>query len=240
MATSFTFGPAMVIGLLFMGIGLLVSWRLKSKFKAYSEIPSQSGLSGREIAEKMLRDHGITDVRVIHVPGQLTDHYNPGDRTVNLSEEVYNGRNAAAAAIAAHECGHAVQHATAYGPLKLRSALVPVQNASGMIINFIMLAMVFGGAFLFQAFPFEIVIWTIVAAYGGIALFSVVTLPVEFDASKRALDWIERSGTATHAEHARSKDALKWAAMTYVVAALGAVVTVVYYISMLLGGRRQD
>lgn len=240
MATSFTFGPAMVIGLIFMGIGLLVSWRLKSKFRAYSQIPSASGLSGREIAEKMLRDNGITDVRIIHVGGQLTDHYNPANRTVNLSEEVYNGRNAAAAAIAAHECGHAVQHATAYGPLKLRSALVPIQNASGMIINFIMLATVFGGAFLFKAFPFEIVIWTIVVAYGGIALFSVVTLPVEFDASKRALAWIESSGTATREEHARAKDALKWAALTYVVAALGAIVTVAYYVSMLMGGRRDD
>lgn len=230
----------MIIGLIFMGIGLLVSWRLKSKFREYSQIPSASGLSGREIAEKMLRDNGITDVRIIHVGGQLTDHYNPANRTVNLSEEVYNGRNAAAAAIAAHECGHAVQHATAYGPLKLRSALVPIQNASGMIINFIMIATVFGGAFLFHAFPFEIVIWVIVIAYGGIALFSLVTLPVEFDASKRALAWIESSGTATREEHDRAKDALKWAALTYVIAALGAIVTVAYYVSMLAGGRRND
>jgi Zn-dependent membrane protease YugP len=229
-----SFGPAMIIGLVFMGIGMLVSWRLKSKFAAYSKIPSQNGKTGREIAEQMLRENGIFDVKVIHVSGQLTDHYNPMNKTVNLSEAVYHGANAASAAIAAHECGHAVQHATAYGPLTLRSKLVPIQNASGMIIQVIMLGMVFGGAFLFEAFPIDLVLWIIVIAYGAMALFSVVTLPVEFDASKRAMAWIEKSGNATHDELARSKDALNWAALTYVVAALGAVVTMLYYVSMLM------
>jgi uncharacterized protein len=231
----FSFGPAMIIGVFFMLIGLIVSWRLRSRFSDYAKIPSQSGLSGREIAERMLRDNNIHDVRVIHVEGQLTDHYNPANKTVNLSEDVYNGRNAAAAAVAAHECGHAVQHATAYKPLELRSKLVPIQNASGMILNFIMMLTIFGGAFLYSAFPVKLVLWTIVAAYGVIALFSIVTLPVEFDASNRALAWIERSGVSTHAEHERSKKALNLAAMTYVIAALGALVTLIYYLFALLG-----
>jgi len=233
--TGFTFGPAMIIGLFFMGLGLLVSFILKKKFKKYSEIPSQRGLSGREIAEMMLRDYGVHDVRVISVDGQLTDHYNPMDKTVNLSPDVYNGRNAAAAAVAAHECGHAVQHATAYAPLNLRSKLVPLQNASGMILNVIMMATVFGGAFLYSVFPINTILLIVCCTYGVIALFSIVTLPVEFDASKRALAWIQNSGIATQGEYEQSKDALKWAAMTYVVAALGAITTLVYYASMLLG-----
>lgn len=235
---GFSFGPAMLIGVVFMVIGMLVSWRLKSKFKEYSKIPSRSGKTGREIAEQMLHDHHIYDVKVISVAGQLTDHYNPLNKTVNLSKDVYNGANAAAAAIAAHECGHAVQHATAYAPLNLRSKLVPMQNASGIVLQGIMLLSIFAGSFLYQSFPIELILWVIVIAYGGMALFSVVTLPVEFDASKRALAWIEKSGHSTHEELARSKDALKWAAMTYVVAALGAVATVVYYASLLLGGNR--
>lgn len=234
MMEGFSFGPAMLIGIVFMLIGLLVSWRLKSKFAEYSKIRSHAGLTGREIAEKMLQDHGIYDVRVIHVPGQLTDHYNPANKTVNLSDEVYHGANAAAAAVAAHECGHAVQHATAYGPLKMRSKMVPIQNASGMILQVIMFATILGGTAL-QAIGFDTILWIIVLAYGAMAAFSVITLPVEFDASKRALAWIERSGTATHEELARSKNALNWAAMTYVVAALGAIATVLYYASALLG-----
>lgn len=232
----FSFGPAMIIGVFFMLIGLIVSWRLRARFNAYAKIPSQSGLSGREIAERMLRDHNIHDVKVIHVEGELTDHYNPMNKTVNLSEGVYNGRNAAAAAVAAHECGHAVQHATAYRPLELRSKLVPLQNASGMILNVIMMLTIFGGAALYSAFPVKLVLWVIVAAYGMIALFSLVTLPVEFDASNRALAWIERSGVSTHEEHERSKKALNLAAMTYVIAALSALVTLIYYLFALLGG----
>jgi Zn-dependent membrane protease YugP len=233
--TGFSFGPAMIIGLVFMGLGMLVSFILKRKFEKYSKIPSQRGLSGKEIAEMMLRDNGIYDVRVISVEGQLTDHYNPMNKTVNLSHDVYNGRNAAAAAISAHECGHAVQHATAYAPLNWRSKMVPLQHASGMILNVIMMATIFGGAFLHNLFPIDTLLWIVCIAYGAIALFSVVTLPVEFDASKRALAWIKDSGVSTHGEYEQSKDALKWAATTYVVAALGAITTVIYYLSMLLG-----
>jgi uncharacterized protein len=234
--TGFSFGPAMIIGLVFMGIGMLVSFVLRKKFKKYAEIPSQRGLSGHDIAQMMLKDNGIYDVEVTCVKGQLTDHYNPLNKTVNLSEAVYHGKNAAAVAVSAHECGHAVQHANAYAPLQWRSKLVPIQNASGMILNVIMMASIFAGSFLYSAFPMKAVLLIICIAYGAMALFSIVTLPVEFDASKRALAWIENSGVATHAEHAQSKDALKWAAMTYVVAALGALVTLLYYASMLLGG----
>ncbi|WP_343606498.1 zinc metallopeptidase [Fluviicola sp.] len=230
-----SFGPAMLIGLVFMGIGLLVSWRLRSKFQEFSKIPSRSGLSGREIAERMLRDYGIYDVRVTCVPGQLTDHYNPADKTVNLSEEVYHGTNAASAAVAAHECGHAVQHAKAYAPLEWRSKLVPLQHASGMFLNILMMLTFIGGAILFESFPIKWVLWAIVIAYGFIALFSIVTLPVELDASKRALSWIEHSGTATKDEYERSKTALNLAATTYVVAALGAIVTMFYYVLRLIG-----
>lgn len=229
------FGPAMLIGLVFMGIGLLVSWRLRSKFQEFSKIPSQSRLSGREIAERMLRDYNIYDVRVTCIPGQLTDHYNPADKTVNLSEEVYHGTNAAATAIAAHECGHAVQHAKAYAPLQWRSKLVPLQHASGLFLNILMMLTFIGGAVLFESFPIKWVLWAIVIAYGVIALFSLVTLPVEIDASKRALVWIEQSGTATKAEYERSKKALNLAASTYVVAALGAIVTMIYYLMRLIG-----
>ncbi len=240
MILAISFGPAFLIGIVFMVLGFLVSSVLKSKFEKYSKIPSQRGLSGREVAEMMLKDHGIYDVQVISTPGRLTDHYNPMDKTVNLSPDVYNGRNASAVAVAAHECGHAVQHAKVYKPLEMRSKLVPLQNASGMVLNIIMMASIFGGAFLTSAFPFKTVLLVVCIAYGAIALFSLVTLPVEFDASKRALAWIQSSGVSTQGEYEQSKDALKWAAMTYVVAALGAVTTLAYYLSMLLGGRGDD
>ncbi|MTI38322.1 zinc metallopeptidase, partial [Fulvivirga lutimaris] len=184
-----------------------------------------------------LADHGIHDVEVICVPGKLTDHYNPANKTVNLSPEVYNGRNAAAAAVSSHECGHAVQHATAYSMLEFRSAMVPVQNASAKILNVIMMAMLFGGFFLFTAFPIKMVLLVIIGAYGVMTLFSFVTLPVEFDASKRALAWIDERGIVNSQEHDMAKDALKWAAMTYVVVALGSLVTLLYYVSIFLGGR---
>lgn len=228
-------GPAMLIGLLFMGIGLLVSWRLKQRFAEFSKIRSLSGLSGREIAERMLHDYGIYDVQITCVPGQLTDHYNPANKTVNLSEEVYHGTNAAATAVAAHECGHAVQHAKAYKPLEWRSKLVPLQHASGTILNVLMMLSFLGGALLSNLFPVKMLLLIIVIAYGFIALFSIVTLPVEFDASKRALAWIECSGTATREEYERSKTALNLAASTYVVAALGAIVTLIYYLLSFLG-----
>ncbi|MBV6485895.1 MAG: hypothetical protein KFKLKKLM_02505 [Flavobacteriales bacterium] len=228
--------PAFIIGIVFMLIGLAVSQMLKSKFNKYSKIPLSTNLSGKEIAEKMLKQHGIYDVKVESVPGKLTDHYNPLNKTVNLSPEVYEGRNAAAAAIAAHECGHALQHATAYSMLKLRSALVPLQNASGKIINIIVMVSIFGGYFLYNAIPFDIILYVIIAAYAVITTFSLVTLPVEFDASNRALVWIRTNGIVNSSEYDNAKDALKWAASTYVVAAIGSLATLMYYVSLL--GRR--
>ena len=233
---GFSLGPYMIITIVFMVAGAIVGFVLKRKFAKYAEIPTGNGLSGREIAEKMLSENGIYDVKVICTPGQLTDHYNPANKTVNLSDAVYNGRNAAAAAVAAHECGHAVQHAEAYGPLNFRSKMVPLQNVSGTILNFIIMASFFGGAFLFESFPSTIVASIVLGAFGIMALFAIVTLPVEFDASKRALAWIERSGMYSNEEYERSKDALKWAATTYVVAALGALVTLLYFAMSFLGG----
>ena len=230
--------PAMIIGFVFMGLGMLVSWRLKSRFNEFSKIPSQRGLTGAEIAEQMLRENGIHDVKVVSTPGMLTDHYSPMTKTVNLSEGVYNQANAAAAAVAAHECGHAVQHAHAYAPLQWRSKMVPLQNISGTVLNFIMMISFIGGSVLSNKFPMDIVLWVVVICYGAIALFSIVTLPVEFDASKRALAWIEKSGTATNEEYERSKKALNLAAMTYVVAALGAIVTMLYFVLRLVSSNR--
>jgi Zn-dependent membrane protease YugP len=225
-------GP-MLIGIVFMVIGVLVSMRLKSKFAMYSRMPISNRMSGKEIAEKMLRDHGIYNVKVISVAGQLSDHYNPTNRTVNLSHDVYEGRNAAAAAVAAHECGHAVQHANAYSMLKLRSTLVPFQQVSGTILNFILMATMFGGAFLYSSFPINTLLYIIIGCYSFFTLFTLVTLPVEFDASKRALNWMTSSGIVTQREHENAKDALKWAALTYVVAAIGSIATLLYYVSLL-------
>lgn len=226
-----------VIAIFFMIVSYAVSSRLKSKFKKYSQTPLASNLSGKQIAEQMLADNRIYDVTVNCHEGSLTDHYNPANKTVNLSEPVYYGKNAASAAVAAHECGHAVQHATAYQFLELRSALVPLQNASGKILNVIVLASIFGGFFFFSIFPYDYVLLAIIGVYSILTLFSLVTLPVEFDASKRALQWIDANGITTTQEHAMAKDALKWAAMTYIVAALGSLVTLLYYVSMFLGSR---
>jgi hypothetical protein len=226
-----------IIAVLMMIISFGVSARLRNKFKKYSRIGLKSGLSGAEIAELMLRDHGIHDVRVISVQGNLTDHYNPSNKTVNLSEEVYYGRSAAAAAVAAHECGHAVQHATGYAALELRSALVPIQNVSGRILNFVVLASIFGGAFLFASFPIDLVLLIIIGCYFVLTLFTFVTLPVEFNASSRALAWVNNRNIVDSSEHDMAKDALKWAAMTYVVAAVGALVSLLYYIMIFLGSR---
>ena len=226
-----------VIMIVFGILSYAVSARLKSKFKKYSQIPLERNLSGAEVAKLMLADNGIHDVEVTCVQGQLTDHYNPANKTVNLSQEVYHGRNAAAAAVASHECGHAVQHATAYSMLEFRSAMVPIQNASAKILNIIMMMMLFGGFFLFSAFPIKLVLMVIIGAYGVMTLFSFVTLPVEFDASRRALAWINERGIVNGQEHGMAKDALKWAAMTYVVVALGSLVTLLYYISLFLGSR---
>jgi len=207
-----------------MLIGWMVQSTLKNKFRKYAETPIGSGLSGKEVAEKMLRDNGITDVQVISVEGQLTDHYNPLKKTVNLSEGVYQGRNAAAAAVAAHECGHAVQHARAYAMLNLRSALVPVVSVASRWVMWVLLA----GVLMLQTFPQLLLIGIVL--FGMTTLFSFVTLPVEFDASRRALAWLTQSGVATGLEHDQAKDALKWAALTYVVAAVGSLATLMYYI----------
>ena len=214
---------------------MLISWRLKSKFKTYSQTSLQSNLSGQEIAEQMLADHGISDVRVISVAGQLTDHYNPADRTVNLSEDVYHGRNAAAAAVSAHECGHAVQHARAYSYLQLRSALVPMLSISNGFMPILLMI----GMFTLYSTGNSTLLAIGVALFAMATLFSFVTLPVEFDASNRALNWIKEKGIVTPEEYVMSKDALWWAAMTYVVAALGMLAQLLYYLN-LLGGRRND
>lgn len=219
------------IGIVFMLVSMAVSARLKSKFQKYSQTPLSSGLSGREIAEMMLADNGITDVRVISVAGKLTDHYNPADKTVNLSEYVYEARSAAAAAVAAHECGHAVQHARAYSFLKFRSAMVPALSIASRYMQWIILI----GIFMLQTTPIPLAIG--VALFGLTTIFSFITLPVEFDASKRALAWIDQRGVVTTQEHGMAKDALKWAALTYVVAALGSLATLLYYVSLLLGRR---
>lgn len=228
---------ALIIGVFFMLIGLIVSARLKNKFKKYSQVHLSRDLTGAEIAKLMLADHGLHQVQVISVEGQLSDHYNPANKTVNLSQEVYHGRNAAAAAVASHECGHAVQHAKAYSMLELRSAMVPVQNISAKVINMIFMMMIFGAFIAPGIFSYQTALLVIIACYGVFTLFAFVTLPVEFDASKRALAWIESRGIVTAREHDMAKDSLKWAAMTYVIAALGALTTLFYYVMMFLGSR---
>lgn len=220
-----------------MIVSFAVQSRLKSKFRKYSQTPLSSNLSGKEIAEKMLRDNGIYDVKVTHVQGKLTDHYNPANKTVNLSEEVYFGRNAAAAAVASHECGHAVQHAKAYSFLEFRSAMVPIQNVSARVINIVFIMMFFGSFLLQGAIPIQSALLVIIGCYAVFTLFAFVTLPVEFDASKRALAWIKSEGVVTSSEHEMARDALKWAAMTYVVAAIASLVTLLYWIMAFLGSR---
>lgn len=213
------------------GASALVSWRLKSKFSEYSQISFRGNLSGAEIADRMLKDNGITDVKIICVEGQLTDHYNPADKTVNLSTDVYHGRSVASAAVAAHECGHAVQHARAYAWLGMRSALVPAVSFSSKYMQWILLA----GVLTINVFPYLLLAGIVLFAMTTI--FSFVTLPVEFDASKRALNWLETSGVTTSQEHDLAYDALKWAAMTYVVAALGSLATLLYYVSIFMRRR---
>jgi Zn-dependent membrane protease YugP len=220
-----------VISIAFMLIGWLVSMQLKRKFTQYSQTPISSGLSGQEIAMKMLRDNNIHDVKVISVEGRLTDHYNPIDKTVNLSHDVFYGRNAAAAAVSAHECGHAVQHAKAYSMLHLRSALVPVVSFASRWVHWVLIA----GILAVNTFPSLLLIGIVL--FAATTLFSFVTLPVEFDASRRALVWLESARITTPQEHAQSKDALWWAAMTYVVAALSALATLMYYIMIYMGRR---
>ncbi|UOQ54187.1 zinc metallopeptidase [Hymenobacter cellulosivorans] len=214
-----------------MIVSWIIQWRLRSKMNTYGQIGLQSGLSGRQIAELMLADHNITDVRVISTEGRLTDHYNPTDKTVNLSEAVYGERSAAAAAIAAHECGHAVQHATAYSMLQFRSAMVPALSSVSRFMPFILLA----GVLMIRTSLIPLGVG--IALFSLTTLFSFVTLPVEFDASRRALAWIDERGIVTAKEHAMAKDALWWAAMTYVVAALSSLATLLYYVSIFMGSR---
>jgi Zn-dependent membrane protease YugP len=210
-----------------------VSWMLKSKIAKYSRTALQSNLSGQEVAQMMLRDSGIYDVKVISTDGQLTDHYNPADKTVNLSNEVFYGRNAAAVAVAAHEVGHAVQHAEAYAWLGFRSAMVPMLSFTSRFMSILLLA----GIFMLEMTPVPLALG--VGLFALTTLFSFITLPVEFDASARGLKYISARGIVTASEHDLSKDALRWAAMTYVVAALGSLATLLYYASILMG-RRSD
>ena len=216
-------------------VSFVVQWRFKSKFKQYSEMPLLSGLSGKDVAERMLHDSGIYDVKVISVEGQLTDHYNPEDKTVNLSPDVYHSRSVAAAAVASHECGHAVQHAKAYSWLTLRSTLVPVVNVASTLTQWTLMIGIM--LLLFTHNPYVLAIG--VGALALVTLFSFVTLPVEFDASNRALAWLNNNYTVmqTREEHQQAKDALWWAAMTYVVAALSALATLLYYASFLFNRR---
>ena len=218
--------------ILFMVVGGFVSNRLKSKFKKYSQIPTSSGLSGKEIAQKMLDDHNICDVKIISVAGKLTDHYNPQDKTINLSADVFNGRHVSAAAVAAHECGHAVQHAKSYQWLQMRSQMVPAVNFSNKLMSMIMILGLIGAGVL-QRFDFNTIILVFVILQAVVTLFTLITLPVEFDASRRALIWLKNSNVSNEQEINYSEDALKWAASTYVVAALAAASYLLYYLAIL-------
>ena len=226
-----------IIFLVFVVISWLIGAQLKSKFKQYSKVPMNYGLTGKEVAEKMLNENGIFDVKVVSVQGQLTDHYNPATKTVNLSHDVYYGNSVASAAIAAHECGHAVQHAKAYSMLQFRTALVPIQNISSTIMN-VIFTMMFVGVFIFHSFiNIDLALYIIIGCYAVFTLFAFVTLPVEIDASNRALMWLNSSGITGHGTHEKAKDALKWAAYTDVVAALSSLAMLLYFIFMLLGRR---
>lgn len=227
-------GYYLIAGIIFL-VSMYVSNKLKSKFKKYSNIRLQNGMSGAEIATKMLHDNGIYDVKVISTPGMLTDHYNPANKTVNLSEGVYQQRNAAAAAVAAHECGHAVQHATAYSWLTFRSKIVPMVGIASKLANFVIMAgiimLAMGNLLGDTVFLIGIILFAMTT------LFAFITLPVEYDASNRALAWLQTNNMVTNQEYDGAKDALKWAARTYVVAALGSLATLLYFISIFMGSR---
>ena len=217
---------------------MFVQNRLKSKFAHYSNVHLRNGMSGKEIAEKMLADHGIHDVKVISVEGQLTDHYNPMNKTVNLSESVFMERNAAAAAVAAHECGHAVQHAVGYSMLQLRSKLVPIVNISSNLVQFVLMVGI--AMIAMQAVMGQVVFLIGVILFAMTTLFAFVTLPVEYDASNRAMRWLKQTGTITREELEGAEDSLKWAARTYLVAALGSLAQLLYYVSMFLGSNKRE
>jgi Zn-dependent membrane protease YugP len=229
-------GYYVLIGIIAL-VSFAVSSKLKSKFEQYSRVQLRNGMSGAEIATKMLNDNGIYDVKVISTPGQLTDHYNPTDKTVNLSESVYNHRNAAAAAVAAHECGHAVQHATAYSMLKLRSQLVPVVNVASGMSQWLIIGGLILGAATNLGFGYYVAIAGLVLMAVATA-FSFITLPVEYDASNRALAWLKNKNMLSQQEYAGAEDALKWAARTYVVAAIGALASLLYWALQVFGSRR--
>jgi hypothetical protein len=224
----------LLLSLLFLAISFIVSGILKGKFNTYGKIPVASGLTGAEVAAKMLRDNMIYDVKITSVNGFMTDHYNPANKTINLSPEVYSSNSVAAAAVAAHETGHAVQHADAYRWLALRSKLVPVVQFSSSIVQWILLL----GVLMVNSFP-QLLLAGVVL-FGMTTLFSVITLPVEFDASRRALAWLNSSRIVSTTEYPKAKDALKWAALTYVVAALASIATLIQYIMILLGGSRRN
>jgi len=226
----------MIISLLFMGIGFILSTVLKGKFERYARVPLQNGKSGAEVAADMLRHYGLQNVQITQVEGQLTDHYNPADRTVNLSHNVYHGRHVAAAAVAAHECGHAVQHAKAYAFLTMRSQLVPAVQIASSLQQYLFMFGLAGVA----ATGNQLILMIALVAFGITMMFSLVTLPVEFDASRRALAWLDESKYARGAEYDGAKDALTWAAMTYVSAALASLVQFVYLLMILMGNRRQE
>ncbi len=226
----------MIVSFLFLGISMLVSMVLKRKFTKYSKVPLRNGLSGREIAEKMLRENGIYDVKVISANGFLSDHYNPVNKTVNLSPDVYNGTSVAAAAVSAHECGHAVQHATAYQWLTMRSKLVPAVQISSNLVHWVLLV----GVIMAASGGNSTVLLVGIILMGLTVVFSLITLPVEFDASKRALAWLNQTNVTNSEEYPKAKDALKWAAMTYVVAALAAVVTLLQYVMLYMGSRNRE
>ena len=225
----------MLVSFLFIGISLIVSMILKGKFSKYSKIPLANGMSGKQVAEKMLRENGIYDVKVTASQGFLSDHYNPANKTVNLSPEVYEGTSISAAAVAAHECGHAVQHANSYSWLTLRSRLVPAVQLTSNLVNIVLIIGV-----IMAASGNTTLLLIGIAMMAVTVLFTLITLPVEFDASKRALAWLETTNVTNNTEYPKAKDALKWAAMTYVVAALAAVVTLVQYIMIFLGSRDRN
>jgi len=224
-----------IILIVFVLLSWIISYQLKSKFKKYSLIPMNKGITGKEVAEKMLRENGISDVKVVSIEGQLTDHYNPETFTVNLSRDVYYGNHVAAGAVAAHECGHAVQHAQAYVWLGLRTKLVPIQNVSATIMNAIFYIMFFGSMFVHGLFPFMLPV--IILCYGMFTLFAFITLPVEINASSRALVWLNSAGITSYESHPKAVSALRWAAYTYVVAALGSLAMLVYFIMLYLRER---
>jgi len=224
----------MTIWIIFIGFMILswvVSMVLKSKFKKYSKIPIDNGMTGKEVAERMLRDNGIYDVKIVSVQGHLTDHYNPADKTINLSQDVYNGRHISAAAVAAHEIGHAIQHSKAYAWLGFRSKLVPAVSFASKWVQWVLLA----GVLLVQTFP--AVLLAGIVLFAMTTVFSFITLPVEIDASRRALAWLSNAGITSYQNHDKAQDALKWAAYTYVVAALGSLATLMYYVMIFLGSR---